>query len=76
MESKWEEIVDANCESDYMELVVKLLVQIALLCTQYDPEKRPKMSEVVRMLLDGDGLIERWEELLKDMVEKENDYSE
>lgn len=36
------------------------MVQVALLCTQYLPSHRPKMSEVVRML-EGDGLAERWE---------------
>lgn len=36
------------------------MVQVALLCTQYLPGNRPKMSEVLRML-EGDGLAERWE---------------
>ncbi|KAL3586387.1 hypothetical protein D5086_013254 [Populus alba] len=33
--------------------------KVALLCTQYLPAHRPKMSEVVRML-EGDGLAEKW----------------
>lgn len=36
------------------------MVKVALLCTQYLPIHRPKMSEVVRML-EGDGLVEKWE---------------
>lgn len=36
------------------------MVRVALLCTQYLPSHRPKMSEVVRML-EGDGLAEKWE---------------
>ncbi|KAA8535405.1 hypothetical protein F0562_030408 [Nyssa sinensis] len=35
------------------------MLQVALLCTQYLPAHRPKMSEVVRML-EGDGLAEKW----------------
>lgn len=35
------------------------MLQVALLCTQYVPAHRPKMSEVVRML-EGDGLAEKW----------------
>jgi len=36
------------------------MVQVALLCTQFNPSYRPKMSEVLRML-EGEGLVERWE---------------
>ena len=35
------------------------MLQVALLCTQFLPAHRPKMSEVVRML-EGDGLAEKW----------------
>ncbi|KAF5940162.1 hypothetical protein HYC85_021329 [Camellia sinensis] len=35
------------------------MVQVALLCTQYLPSRRPKMSEVVRTL-ERDGLAEKW----------------
>ncbi|KAL8479671.1 hypothetical protein ACS0TY_026548 [Phlomoides rotata] len=73
-ENKWELIVDANCaKSDYMEVLVKLLVQISLLCTRYNSENRPKMSEVVRMMEHEDGLAEGWGELLKDKKKKEKD---
>ncbi|KAL8483190.1 hypothetical protein ACS0TY_026025 [Phlomoides rotata] len=70
-ENKWELIVDANCtKSDYMEVLVRLLVQISLLCTRYNSESRPKMSEVVRMMEHEDGLAEGWGELLKDKKKK------
>lgn len=36
------------------------MVQVALLCTQFNPSHRPKMSDVLRML-EGDGLAEKWE---------------
>ena len=35
--------------------------QVALLCTQNSPSNRPKMSEVV-LMLEGNGLEERWAE--------------
>ena len=36
---------------DYeMEAVVKQLVKIVVLCTRYDPDRRPTMSYVVMML--------------------------
>nr|CAB3464099.1 unnamed protein product [Digitaria exilis] len=34
---------------------------IALLCTMYKPEHRPRMSEVVTMLEGGDGVADKWE---------------
>ncbi|KAF8661236.1 hypothetical protein HU200_057080 [Digitaria exilis] len=58
---KLEDLVDNDLKDNYVEDEVESLIQIALLCTQSDPIKRPKMSEVVRML-EGDGpLAERWE---------------
>lgn len=51
-------IRDLGAVNDRIEL--EEMVQVALLCTQYLPGHRPKMSEVVRML-EGDGLAERWE---------------
>lgn len=58
---KFEILVDDDLNDNYIEDEVESLFQIALVCTQSDPIKRPKMSEVVKML-DGDGgLAERWE---------------
>ncbi|KAE8730214.1 Protein NSP-INTERACTING KINASE 1 [Hibiscus syriacus] len=36
------------------------MVQISLLCTQFNPLHRPRMSEVLRML-EGDSLADKWE---------------
>jgi hypothetical protein len=53
--------VDMKIRSNYDCVELEEMVQIALLCTMYNPEHRPKMSEVVRMLEGGDGVAERWE---------------
>ncbi|XP_010558548.1 PREDICTED: protein NSP-INTERACTING KINASE 1-like isoform X2 [Tarenaya hassleriana] len=59
-EKKLEVLVDKDLKNNYDHLELEETVQVALLCTQYLPGHRPKMSEVVRML-EGDGLAERWE---------------
>ncbi|KAJ1406465.1 Serine/threonine-protein kinase, active site [Sesbania bispinosa] len=59
-EKKLELLVDKDLKSNYDRIELEEMVQVALLCTQYLPGHRPKMSEVVRML-EGDGLAERWE---------------
>ncbi|XP_021667210.1 probable LRR receptor-like serine/threonine-protein kinase At2g23950 isoform X2 [Hevea brasiliensis] len=58
-EKKVEELVDRELDRNYDEIEVGEMLQVALLCTQYLPAHRPKMSEVVRML-EGDGLAEKW----------------
>ncbi|KAF8389284.1 hypothetical protein HHK36_025977 [Tetracentron sinense] len=58
-EKRVEEIVDRDIGSSYDRIEVGEMVQVALLCTQYLPAHRPKMSEVLRML-EGDGLAEKW----------------
>ena len=60
-EEKLDAIVDRNLNRNYDGQEVKIMIQVALLCTQAAPEERPTMSEVVRML-EGEGLAERWEE--------------
>lgn len=57
---KLDSIVDKDLKNNYDIIELEEIVQVALLCTQYLPAYRPKMSEVVRML-EGDGLAERWE---------------
>ncbi|KAA8522823.1 hypothetical protein F0562_009246 [Nyssa sinensis] len=57
--NKVEVIVDRELGSNYDRIEVGEMLQVALLCTQYLPVHRPKMSEVVRML-EGDGLAEKW----------------
>ncbi|XP_010942232.1 protein NSP-INTERACTING KINASE 1 [Elaeis guineensis] len=59
-EKKLDMLVDKDLKSDYDRIELEETVRVALLCTQYLPGHRPKMSEVVRML-EGDGLAERWE---------------
>ncbi|KAL6596278.1 hypothetical protein ACP70R_047642 [Stipagrostis hirtigluma subsp. patula] len=53
-------LVDQDLGPHYDRIEVAEMVQVALLCTQFQPSHRPRMSEVVRML-EGDGLAEKWE---------------
>lgn len=59
-EKKLDTLVDKDLKTEYDRIELQEIVQVALLCTQYLPSYRPKMSEVVRML-EGDGLAEKWE---------------
>ncbi|KAI7727711.1 hypothetical protein M8C21_008343 [Ambrosia artemisiifolia] len=59
-EKKLDILVDKDLKNNYDMMELEELVKVSLLCTQYLPGHRPKMSEVVRML-EGDGLAERWE---------------
>ncbi|KAF3602499.1 hypothetical protein F2Q69_00033138 [Brassica cretica] len=54
-EMKVEELVDRELGKNYNKIEVGEMMQVALLCTQYLPAHRPKMSEVV-LMLEGDGL--------------------
>ncbi|CAL5434623.1 unnamed protein product [Camellia sinensis] len=58
-EKKVKVLVDRELGCKYDQIEVGEMVQVALLCTQYLPAHRPKMSEVVCML-EGDGLAEKW----------------
>lgn len=53
-------LVGKDMKNEYDRIELEEMIQIALLCTQYHPSYRPKMSVVVRML-EGDGLAEKWE---------------
>ncbi|GAU40112.1 hypothetical protein TSUD_389620 [Trifolium subterraneum] len=64
-DKKLETLVDPELKGDYDDDEVEQLFQVALLCTQGSPMERPKMSEVVRML-EGDGLVEKWEQWQKE----------
>lgn len=70
-EKKYETLVDADLQGNYIEEEVEQLIQVALLCTLSSPAERPKMSEVVRML-EGEGLAERWEEWQEEEVFRSN----
>ncbi|OIT26843.1 PREDICTED: protein NSP-INTERACTING KINASE 2-like [Nicotiana attenuata] len=59
-EKKLDLLVNKDLKDNYDRIEVEEMVQVALICTQYHPSQRPKMSEVVRML-EGDGLAEKWE---------------
>ncbi|CAA2999264.1 NSP-INTERACTING KINASE 1-like isoform X1 [Olea europaea subsp. europaea] len=59
-EKRLDLLIDKDLKSHCDLIELEEMVQVALLCTQYLPSYRPKMSEVVRML-EGDGLVERWE---------------
>ncbi|KAK1413797.1 hypothetical protein QVD17_35580 [Tagetes erecta] len=53
-------MVDKSLKNKFDRVELEEMVQVALLCTQFNPSNRPKMSEVLRML-EGEGLVERWE---------------
>ncbi|KAF3792177.1 NSP-INTERACTING KINASE 2 protein [Nymphaea thermarum] len=59
-EKKHDMLVDKDLRGNYDRIEASEMVQVALLCTQYLPINRPKMSEVVKML-EGDGLAHKWE---------------
>ncbi|ONK66227.1 uncharacterized protein A4U43_C06F5540 [Asparagus officinalis] len=59
-ENKLNTMVDKGLKNNYDRIEMEEMVQVALLCTQYNPSHRPKMSEVVRVL-EGDGLVDKWE---------------
>ncbi|PKA49191.1 putative LRR receptor-like serine/threonine-protein kinase [Apostasia shenzhenica] len=59
-ERRPELVVDRELGGCYDRIEVMEMVKVALLCTQYLPASRPRMSEVIRML-EGDGLAEKWE---------------
>ncbi|KAK1403304.1 putative LRR receptor-like serine/threonine-protein kinase family [Heracleum sosnowskyi] len=64
-DGKLDVIVDKDLKKDYDKIELEEIVQVALLCTQFNPLHRPKMSEVLRML-EGDGLAEKWEASQRD----------
>ncbi|CAM8950497.1 unnamed protein product [Rhodiola kirilowii] len=59
-EEKLDMLIDNDLKKNYEMVELQEMVQLAMLCTQYLPVHRPRMSEVVRML-EGDGLADKWE---------------
>lgn len=59
-EGKLKQLIDKDLSDKFDRVELEEIVQVALLCTQFNPSNRPKMSEVMKML-EGDGLAERWE---------------
>ncbi|VFQ92723.1 unnamed protein product [Cuscuta campestris] len=72
-ERRLHDIVDGNLNMNYNMEEVKMIIQVALLCTHASPEERPAMSAVVKML-EGEGLAERWEEWQRSEVTRGQDY--
>eukprot|EP00268_Persea_americana_P065604 TRINITY_DN8787_c0_g1_i7.p2 TRINITY_DN8787_c0_g1~~TRINITY_DN8787_c0_g1_i7.p2 ORF type:complete len:629 (-),score=108.64 TRINITY_DN8787_c0_g1_i7:695-2581(-) len=60
-ENKLNLMVDKDLKNNYDSVELEEMIKVALLCTQFHPSHRPKMSDVVRML-EGEGLAERWAE--------------
>ncbi|XVE75009.1 hypothetical protein DITRI_Ditri12bG0063100 [Diplodiscus trichospermus] len=61
-EGKLSLLVDKDIKGNFDGTELEEMAQVALLCTQFNPLHRPRMSEVLRML-EGDGLAEKWEAL-------------
>ncbi|KAI4340746.1 hypothetical protein MLD38_025555 [Melastoma candidum] len=59
-EGKLGQMVDKDLGADFDSIEVEEMVKVSLLCTKFNPLERPRMSEVLRML-EGDGLVEKWE---------------
>ncbi|XP_065874872.1 protein NSP-INTERACTING KINASE 3 [Euphorbia lathyris] len=59
-EGKLNVLVDKDLKGNFDRVELEEMVQVALLCTQFNPLHRPKMSDVLKML-EGDGLAEKWE---------------
>ncbi|XP_038999427.1 protein NSP-INTERACTING KINASE 3-like [Hibiscus syriacus] len=59
-EGKLSLLVDKDLKGNFDRIELEETIQIALLCTQFNPLHRPRMSEVLRML-EGDRLVDKWE---------------
>ena len=60
-------LVDSSLEGNFLKEDVEKLLQLILICTQDDPDERPMMSEVVRMIEDGE-CDERWKKFLRHKI--------
>ncbi|KAI6696874.1 hypothetical protein NL676_016993 [Syzygium grande] len=61
-ERRWEILVDADLQGEYDEEEIEKVIQLALLCTQSDPRKRPSMAQVLQILEGHSIEEERWNE--------------
>lgn len=68
--------MDVDLKGNCIDEDVEKLIQLSLLCTWGNPNKRPKMSDVVQMLQGRDGLAERWFEYLQEqeLLPQESNY--
>ena len=60
-------MVDSSLEGNFVEEEVEKLFQLVLSCTQDDPDERPTMLEIVRMI---DGLDDRWKEFAEQSLKE------
>ncbi|XP_047970629.1 BRASSINOSTEROID INSENSITIVE 1-associated receptor kinase 1-like isoform X2 [Salvia hispanica] len=63
----FEVLVDSSLEGNFLKEDVEKLLQLILICTQDVPDERPMMSEVVRMIEDGE-CDERWKKFLRHKI--------
>ena len=72
-EKRLEAIVDQNLAQNYNMQEVEMMIKVALLCTQRSPKDRPTMSEAM-IMLEGEGLTERWEKWQNVEAKSRQDY--
>uniref|UniRef100_A0A0D3G3S0 non-specific serine/threonine protein kinase n=1 Tax=Oryza barthii TaxID=65489 RepID=A0A0D3G3S0_9ORYZ len=62
--NKLSSFVDSRLRDNYVIAELEEMVKIALLCTMYNPDQRPSMAEIARMLQESDAsVVEKWETL-------------
>ncbi|XP_030439971.1 somatic embryogenesis receptor kinase 1-like [Syzygium oleosum] len=62
VERRWEILVGPDLQGAYDEEEIEKVIQLALLCTQSDPRKRPSMAQVLQILEGHSIEEERWNE--------------
>ncbi|GAB2280488.1 Protein NSP-INTERACTING KINASE 3 [Dionaea muscipula] len=60
-EGKLNQLIDKDLKHGFDGVELEEMVRVALLCTQFNPAHRPKMSEVLRMLEGDEGVAEKLE---------------
>ncbi|XP_028773178.1 BRASSINOSTEROID INSENSITIVE 1-associated receptor kinase 1-like [Neltuma alba] len=70
-EKKLGTLVDADLRGICDEQEVEEVVKVCLLCTQNNPLRRPRMSQVVRML-ESEGMHEDWEQWQMEMSSQQH----
>ncbi|XP_051148824.1 protein NSP-INTERACTING KINASE 3-like [Andrographis paniculata] len=58
-EGKLSLMVDRHLRNEFEAAELEELVEVALLCTQFNPWRRPTMSQALRMLEEGEGSGEK-----------------
>jgi hypothetical protein len=66
--------VDKKLRKNYDSAELVEMVHIALLCTMYNPDHHPRMSEILRMLEGEDEVAGKWDwETMKNIEEPSPD---